>query len=334
MKDSKQLDEPRVELVPLLLFMAATAWVGSFIILALRDEDLFLLATIIGAIYTGAGVIAFLHFTRSHRRELADEDASNKCRVTDEVKIDVTSTIRDPSTFDSATNTPSISTFWFIDIRATRGDKGLAALYSHWYRSYGIPMDSLGIDFSVVDYLAIISETNGGRVELISGQFDLNEVRNKLRTLAVASVNCSGMELWVNRENTWMMALLNGFIIFGDAAGVKRCTGTIQGPEISLYGDTNFKDVAQKLASGLMMRLETGTYDRKQYAGLLVAGWSAEKKDADTLAFTNILKFANVSAASDARTAAFVGATQDGQFLRLIVDQGIEDWIKQNKGSK
>jgi hypothetical protein len=325
MKDSKRLDEPRIELLPLLLFVAATAWVGSFIILALRSKDLFLLATIIGAIYTGAGVIAFLQFTRSHRRGPGGETVSRNNQGSVGLEADVASVAE-----ADATTTQSLSTFWFVDVKATRGDKELATLYAHLGGSHGSPISSLGVDFSAIDYMAIVTATNGGIVKLFSGKFDLAGVRKRLRTLDVTYGKYNDVELWANTENTWALALLDGFILYGDAAGVKHCTDVIQGPERSMHDDTNFRNVAQKLETGIMMRFESRTYAGKQYAGLLVSGWSAEKRDANTLISTDILEFANVSAASDARAAAFVGATQDGQFLQLAVDRSIADWIKQN----
>jgi len=227
--------------------------------------------------------------------------------------------------------------FKYFDVAALRNDDHLSDLYDSWKGAVEARLEAHGITSGDVNVFAFGTGT-GLRFTVLKGDFDLEQVRQKLEGAGFDKGEYKGEELWEldNGEaydSDPRVALLDGQIILGNEAGVEGCIKVMREGDTSLLKKADIKDVVDRIPSGLYVDLE-----KSVLAGLMVQGFeayalSAQKEDSDTLDIAGVAKF---EVDTDARNgedaieglleAVFddVDVTQDGSFLEATAELDID----------
>ena len=229
-----------------------------------------------------------------------------------------------------------IDFFYFMDVDAMRNDADLEKVYIDFEDYFEVFSDYWGINFNDVDGFAraII-----GFNIFFEGDFNLNEVREKLEELEYGGDEYRGIEIW-EVEDVFIALVSNKLIIIGIEDAVKDCIKVIKDGDASLYDDEDFRDIIERLPSGIIVQFAEGIFPLSGvgYEGLEVAGMSAMKKDKNSMICTGICKFENRDAASNAMeeiefslendpTADWrkIEVTQDSEFVVCTCEIYIED---------
>ena len=187
--------------------------------------------------------------------------------------------------------------FMFIDVDAMRIDADLEKAYIDVKDILEEGTVYVGINHDEVDRMAY----TGTSTILLEGDFNLDEAREKLEVLGYGGDEYRGIEVW---EAVGLLIALvsNELVILGTEDVVKDCIKIIKDGDASLYDDKDFRDVMERLPSGIIVQCMERVFPLSygQYEGLEVAGMSAMKKDKHSMAFTGICKFENRDDASDA----------------------------------
>jgi len=229
----------------------------------------------------------------------------------------------------------AIDSFSFIDIDAMRTDADLEKAYIDLKDSFMENMDYVGTNFDEVDRAA----NTGTSPMVLEGDFNLDEVREKLEDLEYGRDEYRGIEVW-EAEGVLIALISNKLVIVGTEDTVKDCIKVIKDGDASLYDDKDFRDVMDRLPSGIIVQCTERVFPVSfdQYEGLEVAGVSVMKKDKHSMAFTWICKFENRNSASDAMDEIEfslendesdewrkIDVTQDSEFVVVTTEIYIDD---------
>ena len=230
-----------------------------------------------------------------------------------------------------------IDSFLFLDVDAMRIDADLEKAFISAKDMLEENTDYVGINLDEVDRLAFSGRTH--RIMLLEGDFNLDEAREKLEVLGYGGDEYRGIEVW---EAVGLLIALvsNELVILGTEDVVKDCIKIIKDGDASLYDDKDFRDVMERLPSGIIVQCMERVFPLSygQYEGLEVAGMSAMKKDKHSMAFTGICKFENRDDASDAMDEIEISlendefddwrtidVTHDSEFVVITTEIYIDD---------
>jgi hypothetical protein len=224
----------------------------------------------------------------------------------------------------------------------------LKDLYDGWKDEYD-NLDDYGIDLDDVNGFA-----EYGDVKLITGSFDLGDVRDKLDGRGFDKSEYKDVEVWENSgEDVWValmgnfdgsgwLALMRNLIVIGREDAVEDCIKVIREGEDSLQDNRDARDVMARLPGGVVMMWGVGqTFTEiiieEEFEGLDAGGMSLGKKDEDTLKATAILKFEDEDAAEDATDQIKAHLEEEGyrdidvdqnkEFVKVTAEIGIDDFL-------
>jgi ABC-type branched-subunit amino acid transport system substrate-binding protein len=233
------------------------------------------------------------------------------------------------------------SSFYFMDIKALRGDEDLKDVYDDMMGDVDDALEGCGINVDDVDRIAV----SGDDLLLLDGRFDLDELRDKLDSLDFDENDYKDIEVWESTDGTGWVALLVNRIVIGNEDAVQDCITVIKGGEDSLQDNPDASEVMARLPGGVVMIWGTGEalteIVEEEYEGLEAGGLSLGKKDADTLKMTAVLKFEDEDAAKDAtdqikddleaENYEDINVDQDKEFVKVTAEIGIDDFLSEGE---
>ena len=187
--------------------------------------------------------------------------------------------------------------FMYINTDAFRADTDLEGKYDDIVEGFEWMTDPFGIDFDEVDSFAVGGRNFGDMILLFEGNHNFDAIRATLTSDNRSASDYKGIEVWGE-----MVALVsNRLVVLGE---VTNCIDVIMDVDTSLYGDDNFRLVAERLPSGILFEFQDGALRvagfYSAYDGIQVSGWSTIKKDEHSMTITAVCKFENMNAASSA----------------------------------
>ena len=214
-----------------------------------------------------------------------------------------------------------------VNLQIIRDDRDLRDIYKDIKKSEISEADELGIDIDDINYMA-----EAGGITIISGRFDLKDVRDELDDRDFDKDDYKGVEFWTGEYNK-AVAISGDKLIMGNDKQVKSCIKVSKGDRTSMYDDNDdVRDVINKLPGGIITMV--GAY--APYEGALAMGFVLMKEDEDTLKMKMVVTFDDEDDAEDARTdlkremkkeeAFDVDVKQSEKILEVTAKMDIEDW--------
>jgi len=228
--------------------------------------------------------------------------------------------------------------FVYMDLDAMRTDADLEDEYVRLKEGLTGWADFFG-GFDEVDSFTIAGRDFGDFSVLFSGDFNLDESREKLEEPGWDKGEYKGIEVWGEESGAALVS--NKLVIIGY---VKVCIDAMMNSDTSLYGDKNFRDIVGRLPGGVYYNFqEDGLRIQEFYSsydGLLVSGYSMFKKDKKSMTITSVCKFEDVDFASkaidsikqDLENYAYeeyrnIKVEQDSEFIKIITDIDIKGFL-------
>jgi hypothetical protein len=227
----------------------------------------------------------------------------------------------------------------YVNAKALRNDADLEDLYDAWKASVDSRLETHGIDHGDVS-IYVFGTSSDKRFTLLTGKFEMDEVREELDDRHYEEDEYRGVEVW-KKETGWgyeqdsHVALMGDLIIMGNEAGVESCIKVIKAGNASWLSKADINDVASRLPGGLYVDLEkAGALSSLFIDGLEVTGISAKKQDSDTLKIAGVAKFEDEDDADDAENTIEdwmeqvyddAEVTQEGLFLKGSAELDIDD---------
>jgi hypothetical protein len=230
----------------------------------------------------------------------------------------------------------------YLDIQTIRVDKDLEDLYEELedeFKDFDIRVEYgsvCPIDIDDVNYIV-----EAGRIEIVGGKFDLEDIRDELDNRDFDEDDYKGVELWIG-GHVWSggheeaVAISKDELIIGREDEVKDCIKVMKGDRTSLYDDDeDIRDVLNKLPDGIMTyAVSTGTYEDSR-----AMGFALTKVDDDTLKIKGVVKFDDEYDAEDAKRDLEddleddddfddVKVKQKGEFVEFTANIDIEYMLK------
>lgn len=211
----------------------------------------------------------------------------------------------------------------YVNAKALRNDADLDDLYDAWKESVDSRLKSHGIDHNDVS-VYVFGTGSGKRFTLLTGSFDMKELRDELDDRHFEKDEYRGVEVW-RKETGWGyeqdsdVALMGDLIIFGNEEGVEGCIKVIKSGNASWLSKADNNDVASRLPGGLYVDLQKAGLTALFIEGLEVTGISAKKLDSDTLKIAGVAKFEDEDDAEKAEDA--IETLMEGQFRRVDISQ-------------
>ena len=213
----------------------------------------------------------------------------------------------------------------YVNAKALRNDADLDDLYDAWKASVDLRLEAHGVDHADVSVYAF-GTSSDKRFTLLTGKFDMDEVRGELDDRHFEEDEYRGVEVW-QKEAGWSseqdshVALMGDLIVFGNEAGVESCIKVMKAGNASWLSNADINDVSSRLPGGLYTDLEKAAgLGSLLVNGLEVTGISAKKQDSDTLKIAGVAKFEDEDDADHAEDA--IENLMDLQFEDVEVSQG------------
>ncbi|MBE9594140.1 MAG: hypothetical protein IMF19_11770 [Proteobacteria bacterium] len=210
---------------------------------------------------------------------------------------------------------PYILTSYLIysDIQEMRDDKDFEDIYESIEKRWRLSkLKEYGIDIGDINYIAsYISDAGGtvifgGKFNLIAtyeskymtprlkggtifgGEFDLEDVRDKLNDADFDKDEYKGVEFWLG-EHDKAVAISGDKVIMGYKDSVRECIKVMKGSEQSIYDeDVNFRDVIDRLPGGIITSISSS--DSGDIRDIRAGGFVLMKEDKDTLKTKGVIK--------------------------------------------
>jgi hypothetical protein len=195
--------------------------------------------------------------------------------------------------------------FMFYDVGEMRG-------YGEWedlLKGTELPDSGIEPEMDEVDAMAMaMPAMPGGEsmdyLMLMEGSFDSGDLADELDTVGWDNATYSGVDIWVMEAFggfSMAMALWDDLLAAGTEDMVKDCIDVIEGGEDSLYDNDDFRDVADRLGSGLIaMVTEVEAMGEIGMEDAEILGMSYDRKDSDTAKIKAAVVFADEDAADAA----------------------------------
>jgi len=225
--------------------------------------------------------------------------------------------------------------FTYMNVDAFRTDVDLEGKYDDLVEGFESWTSPFGISFDVVDSFAVGGRNFGDMILLFEGDHNLDVIRATL-TQQYSVSEYQGVEVW----GEFYIALVSDkLVVLGE---IRNCVDAIMNIDTSLYGDDNFRFVAERLPTGILVDLQDGALRvvnfYSAYDGIQVSGWSAIKKDEHSMKITAVCKFGNEDAAMSAMDAIEddleyypyadlrnVDVKQDAEYIEVTCEMDIEE---------
>lgn len=226
----------------------------------------------------------------------------------------------------------------YVNAKALRNDADLDDLYDAWKEGVDLRLKSHGVDHDDVS-VYVFGTSSDKRFTLITGSFDMDELRDELDDRHFEKDEYKGVEVW-KKETGWgyeqdsYVALMGDLIVLGDEEGVESCIKVMKAGNASWLSKADVNDVANRLPGGLYVDLQKADMASLFIKGLEVTGISAKKQDSDTLKIAGVAKFEDQDDAEDAEEAIEdlmdmqfkrVDISHDGLFLKAMAELDIDD---------
>ena len=195
-----------------------------------------------------------------------------------------------------------------------------------------------GITPDETDYLALF--ISDSPVYLFEGNFNLDNIRENLEESGMNSDEYRGVEIWKGEdiqgethfESGLIDALVNDrLIIVGYEPGINDCIDVMNEGRASLWENSNFKDIVDRLPDGLTVKCSL--YWEPLFEDIIVGGFSLMMNDDGTQDFTFVGKFISSEDASSGTDIilsdladdfsfdpAIAEAIQDGKYLTITAE--------------
>ncbi|MFO8009501.1 MAG: hypothetical protein R6U89_01690 [Dehalococcoidia bacterium] len=226
----------------------------------------------------------------------------------------------------------SYGEFSYINLEAVRADD-LDKVYDQIVKISGF--NAMGINPDQVFYYAA---SDGAA--LIQGSFDFDNITKVLAEYGYEAQTYEDAELLQSANPDFKedaFAFLDTLVILGPPQDVKNCILVIKGKQTSLYDDTNYKDMINRLTLGTMMWCEKDAFRYYYtYDGLQISGTSIWKKNQDTMSFEAVLNFQDANAAElsmdqikfdmkedESSGWSNIAVTRAGEYVEVTADQPI-----------
>jgi hypothetical protein len=188
-----------------------------------------------------------------------------------------------------------------------------------------------GIDLGEADIMAMcISDVF---VYIISGDFTLDSIREKLEKSGHYQEEYREVEIWKERDNSGetcyegplVHALINNTaILIGTERGIDGCLDVMDQGEASLYENCDFRDIIERLPEGLVV--SCSIHWKPEVEGIIVGGFSLAMNNDGTQDFTWVGKFKNSEAAINGSDMIMSDLADDYNF-DMAIAQAIQDGI-------
>ena len=187
---------------------------------------------------------------------------------------------------------------FFIDIKRFMSDSDLSEQYKDMKDSFqyaiGAGLETDIMDFDDIHYIGMV-DAGYGEVVYISGDFNLDAIRDSLKDEDYDKDDYIGVEIWYGNGD--VVAIHNGTLIIGNESGVEASIEAIDDPETSAYEkDEDIRDIVREMPSGLYSMVVIGGF----YPGAGAAGMSFSKVNADLMKFSGCFKFESNEDAEEA----------------------------------
>lgn len=224
------------------------------------------------------------------------------------------------------------SDFFFENLKKGRaaGAAELCEGYSSYLEAWDETILYIGITPDETDYLAwFISDFP---VSLFEGNFNLDNVREKLENFGMNSDEYRGVEIWkegysqgAGYESDFIHALVNDrLILVGYQPGIDDCIDVMNGGRVSLWENGDFRDIINRLPDGLSVRCSVDW--GREVEDIIVGGFSLAMNDDGTQNFTWVGKFENTEAADNA-IDIIMGDLADDYNFDIAIAKAVHDSI-------
>lgn len=200
----------------------------------------------------------------------------------------------------------------FMDMKALRTDKDLKEMYDEFSQDTGgIATEMMpGISMATIDAFAMAGEM----IFILTGTFDLAEIRQGLEDQEYTEAMYNDVELW--KSDFFSMVLVDSkCIIMASEDDAKDCIDVIAGVAKSLWEKAGVKDDIEKLpGTSLLVGWGSGEdaiFADSEYPGLVTAGVSLSKKSADKLQASAVIRFTDAASAKAAMADIETSMTED-----------------------
>ena len=226
--------------------------------------------------------------------------------------------------------------FMFIDMEMIGEQENSEELASDFSEVLSWYAEICGFDTDDVHRFAT------GGVLVFEGDFNFDEVRSQLEESDYSQGEYNGVEVWsgTGSGEGIAVALLSGRIITADGDGVEECIDVIKNGEPSVYDSDDAKDVMDRLPNGMMVGYghDATLSGASDYEGLLSSGVALTEQVGSSVKGHTVMKFEDAEAAEDAEQTIKddleasdsnfqnVEVTRDGEFVKVMLEQEIEDY--------
>ena len=226
------------------------------------------------------------------------------------------------------------TSFVYWDAEKMEGDSDLHQLLDKWKADNEARLAGFSIRSDGVDHFSEFS-MDGTTALVVSGEFELNEIRQELENQAYDDKDYKLVEVWESPDEQDWLAVTEDSLIGGAKETVKESIRVIKG-EGSLYDDQDARDIMDRLPSGLLVHFQKYV-GNATHTGLVASGDSFEKKDKDTLKIKLVYKFVEPEDATSAMEDISeevdepydrVHLKQDGRYVIVTAEVEIEDMIR------
>lgn len=233
-----------------------------------------------------------------------------------------------------------INGFVFEDFREARtlGAGELNEGYGGYLDIWEENLLEVGINLGDVD--SLVQFASYSVVFLIEGDFNLDDIREKLEEDGLNSGEYRGVEIWAAGDNvgeeTWeggiIYALISSRLIaIGFEQDIDKLIGVIDEGAASIFDNNDFRDTIERLPDGLTVQCSMQWYTVIE--DIIIGGFSLVMNSDGTQDFTWVGRFNNSEAATAAidviinETEDFLGfglvdmqATQDGEYVTVTAE--------------
>lgn len=191
---------------------------------------------------------------------------------------------------DAANMLPQTFFFTSTDVRQLRDDEDLAYFYNQWLEQqwpYWHVEEETGLHSSEIYWWVVAwdSEWDIRRgITICGGEFEMSGVRNSLSGDYYQD-EYEGIEVW--RDSHASVAIVESFLILGDADSVDQCIDTIGGGSSSLGDDADVALVLGQLSPSFLVT----TVNDAQFPGMKAAAVGISKVSPRSVEYQMIAAF-------------------------------------------
>jgi hypothetical protein len=188
-----------------------------------------------------------------------------------------------------------ITVFWSADLKQIREDAALAGLYERLMgREYYDAEGALGMGISLSDAdIVVMAEDPVGKTHwaVFKGEFDIGSVQQAITSFTIDHGDYEGVEIWVLQGLSMAFYKDYIFIYTNQPGNGDKLIQLCHGEGNSMYDDSGFKAIIEKLPPGFGYSLIKNEYINGQVGGITayksddniynIKGWYIFPSDSD-----------------------------------------------------